>query len=569
MRKLNLVMIIGFIFILCACTDKNDDVFVKNQKNINVKHEKVPLIPLEEKPAQRTKAYTPSVCDNLGMGYNPSKYPFAASKNTLFRVINVDKIINDDKISSTIRIKNINESFAKFRSFSTFKEYKNELVKKFKKTYEANANFFGIVKSSFKKEFSFMSKDIDKESVKNIFGEAEIGIKTKSFSINLLNENQIYNYLDYNFKHDYFSVHPKRLFETYGRYVLTDYDAGGRAFGVYRGTTKEKHSKKYKEKKFSTTVKASFGGILKKIISGGGSHYKEEKDSVVKEARKKFSRFEMAIKTFGGNPGLGIPTFIGPAVPENLNIDLKEWGASVTNPNFYEISDINDKGLTPIEFFVKEDNIKKMLLKYIETNDTITESTDLSKLPKFKLRKPVFYIDAGGYGSDLYIMTRFGDLLRISDGKFRRVKEANGAPIQNYVEPLTTDGFPIECKAVENGEYGGFSGLQFNVGMDVYYCPVHAPVNEFGDYLFNGIENPYAKLKYDLSGFNKDDLCIYKLKDDPSGIRYLRVKTKTHTYALAILNNDIATNLYGLLLKNIPVHEVHNDYLANMTIIAL
>ncbi len=562
MSKFNLVMIIGFIFILGACTDKNDDLFETNKKNTCIKHSKVPYIPLEKKTLPQVKTQEDGKWDNLGKGYKSFKYPFVSAQNTTFKVIDVDRIDENEKHRYLLDKRNTSQSFSNFRAFSSFKEYETEIYTKIKKSFKAKGSFFGILKSSFKKEFSFMSKDIDKESKKKIFGEVQVGIKTKSFSINLLDEKQIYSFLTFRFKHDYYNSSPQNLLESYGLNVLTSYTAGGKAFATYRGDTYSNMSKKEREKKFDLSVRASFGGILGGIISGGGDIIKKEEKKKAEEARKEFDQFEMSIKTYGGNPGLGIPNFVGPAVPETLNIDLKEWGKSVSDPDFYEINNIDEKGLTPIQFFIKEDNIRKNLLNFLADKAPV-DSSQFNVEP----RVPVFYIDKGGYGSDLYIMTRFGDLLRISDGKLRRIKAGNG-PIQNYVDPLTTDGFPIQCKVEEKEEYGGISGLQFNVGMDVYHCPVNIPGGEFGDYLFSGIEKPYSGLKYDLSGFDKDALCIYKLKDDPSGIRYLKVKTKTKTYAIAILN-DYIENEYGLLLKNIPVHEVSTDYLTHLTIIAL
>ncbi len=562
MKKFKLTMIVGCIFILGACTDKNDNLFETNKKSTCLKYSKVPYIPLVKRALPQVKTQEDSKWDNLGMGYKAFKYPFISTQNTTFKVIDINRIDNDEKHKDLLSKRNTSESFSSFRSFSSFKEYETEIYTKFKKSIKIKGGFLGIVKSRFKKGFSFMSKDIDKESEEKIFGEVEIGLKTKSFSINLLDEKQIYSFLTFRFKHDYYNSSPKDLLENYGIGVLTSYTAGGKAFATYRGETSSSMSKKERESNFDLAVRGSFGGILGGIISGGANIITEAEKKMAEAAKSKFTQFEMSIRTYGGNPGLGIPNFIGPDVPDTLNIDLKEWGKSVSNPEFYEINNIDEEGLTPIQFFIKEDNIRKNLLNFL-ADTTSVDSSQFNVDP----RQPVFYIDQGGYGSDVYIMTRFGDLIRISDGKLRRIKAGNGGPIEFYVDPITTDGFPIRCKAVEEeDEIENTSSL--NKSMDVYYCISDKPNAEFDDYLFSGIKKPYSGLKYDLSGFNKDELCIYKLKNDFSEIRYLKVKTQTTTYAIAIFD-DYIENIYGLLLNDIPIYEVSTDYLKDLTIIAL
>lgn len=55
----------------------------------------------------------------------------------------------------------------------------------------------------------------------------------------MLDDYRLYTFLTYKFKHDYYNNTPDEIIRIYGPYVLTDYEAGGRAFGVYKGATQE------------------------------------------------------------------------------------------------------------------------------------------------------------------------------------------------------------------------------------------------------------------------------------------------------------------------------------------
>ncbi|WP_195547187.1 hypothetical protein [Bacteroides intestinalis] len=72
----------------------------------------------------------------------------------------------------------------------------------------------------------------------------------------------------------------------------------------------------------------------------------------------------MAIETVGGSPAY--PIFTIPQKLEDVNIDLSQWMASLTDKTTHSIVDIADEGLVPISEFILEKNMKDRIGLYMK-----------------------------------------------------------------------------------------------------------------------------------------------------------------------------------------------------------
>lgn len=518
--------------------------------NIQNKNNKVPFVPMKGKLLLDGgfRKTSNELIENLGMGYYSFSYPMASTNNTTYSIIDVNRIYEDPVLTSLIRIKNINESYSNYFSFTDFNEYSNHVIKNISTDIDLKGNvLWGLFKNQFKINFAYHNDNLEKESQKIIYGEVEVGVKTKSLSINTLNKNKLYSYLNPNFKHDYYFNTPDTVISVYGSEVLTDFIAGGKAFGVYKGETKDLLSKEEKTKKFDTYVKTSFGGFLKNIADIGADFNVKGDESATKEEHTEFSTFLMKFKTMGGDPGLGVTNFVGPGMPKVLNLDIKPWAQTIKLPEFAQIIAINQDGLMPIVSLMKEDNIKKSYESYLKKGRMI------------KIRRPSFYLDSSGHGVDVYIQSRFGDLIRVSRNKFPYSNSDPYTIVPAVVLPPRVGDFPII--------FDSYFVSSPNEGMPIYHSPIKDFTIEFDDSLFDGISYP-SYLKYDLSSFDKNDMYLFKIKNDISGVKYLHIRCNDKEYALAIFNTSVE-KLYGLLIKDLPVKEIESDELDYLTIIAL
>ena len=512
--------------------------------------EKMPFKPikghfLENQPNNLRSAAT--VDDNLGMGFKAFGYPLNTASNTTFRVIDAEAILADPRLKDLISIKRMYESWSSISQYSSFEEYVEKLSSKTNMDTNFSLEFLKLGKTEFKVGFSILENDIDSVSINTTFGEVNAGIKTKSYTMNLLFPRQVDYFLSYKFIYDYYHNEPEPFYQTYGGYVLTGYDAGGIAQGLYRGVSKNVISIAQRDEQFLFMMKYSTGKLLDVISSIDFDVSADGDYDVYDGYRSNFNEFEIAFRTVGGNPGYGMPMFYGPTDPSNIQVDLQDWGVSVSDPEFYQIMNIHYNGLTPIETFIKEDNLKQHYAGFRN------EGTEV------RLREPAFLLDHNGYGSDVYIVTRFGDLLRISDGKLSRLKDPN-APVQPYVKPASVEGFPILFTPLQNG-----SSLEMEKYH--YFSQEGFSLLEFGDYLYPVIQYP-SQLKYDLANFEKDSLVIYTLEGDITDTKYLYLQTPQGDYAISIFD-DLIKRMYGLAIEDLPQQEVSRDFFDDTTIIAL
>lgn len=520
---------------------------------------KIPFVPLymENDFTEGLRSLSEIQKYPLGKGFKPYKYyPVANSRNATFRVIDIDALAEDKQLRDIISIRPVLEATSSYMTYSDFNEYQSKIGSYYERQREFGFDFFGIIKSEFRNSIKFQTNDFNLSSTQKIFGLIDVGVVLNSYTLNLGNLRQVYSYLTPKFKSDYYHYSPDKLIDWYGTHVLTGYDDGGKVIGCYRGIAEDDVKKSEKVEYFTDMMKFTFSlgfDHLKspsKVFSNnqameipqsesGGLSYKEMKD--------KFSKFEVFLITKGGNPGLGITNFVGPKDPENFGIDLRAWGATIKDSETALIYKIHDRGLIPLDYFILEDNLKKHLAMY-QTNDT-----------KIVQRNPTFYLDPSGYGYDVFIQSRFGDLIRISDGKLRRQKEGGG--ILHYTELPSVDSFPIMF------ELDNWGSRNINNGMPIYTCRSKEYCSELGEYLFLDITFP-STLIYDVSGFSNDSFRVFTVEGDPSAIKYLYFVTPNGKFAFAILNDYLA-ELYGLKLESIPVEKINSDYLLDVKIIAL
>lgn len=540
MKKVSFLVLFGILFFISSCQRLEDPV-----ANV-LEHNMAPFIPLKQEfePVSSVRSTTATTYDNLGYGYDSYSYPFESTTNTTYEVIQVNRLSEDPILQSAVRVKNVNEALANYRAFSSYKEYED--LHKLKYSVDVKVGVSdSIKKKGFQAGFRFMSKDIDQESELTRFAETEMGIRTKSYSLNVIDSTHLYSYLNPKFKLDYYKNSPDRLVGMYGWHVLTGYDAGAKAFGVYVAKAKENYSEF--ERDMGAYAKVSFSNIVTKVFGLDINVSAEWSDSIKNIKKNKFQDFRLSYRTFGGNPSLGLPAFVGPNNPDNVTMDLREWAKSVMNPEYYQIFSIHKAGLTPISNFIIEDNLRRAFENYVEYGR------------KVQFRMPVFLLDPSGYGYDVYIVTRMGDLIRISDGKLRRIKNANGGPIMGFTTPPSTDGFPIYLP-----EYrGGNAWFQ-----RVFVCENEDQTIEFSDSLFNHIKYP-SYIKYDLSNLDVSSLKIYRIKNEPSKTKYLYLECPSGRYLLSIINSEVEKEWYALKLSGIPEVEVSSEILSYVKVIAL
>lgn len=442
MKKIFLLFIITAIAHSCSKEDYDssgnnqdglkayDVVLQERSSDIPAKWDKIPTARIRVKSGSND--FMPD--DYLGHSYKVSMGNgfIGDQDNTGDRVINIDLILAG-RYKSMVSNKGVNESFNEAFSYSNFERYyrKNKDVKRFNSGFELNIKLFKIGHTS--KITKTFEKKINK--IKNaVYGEVSAGIVTGShtLSTNKASLNRIASeYLDPSFVQDLYYTPMAGLIDHYGEFVLTGYYTGGRAQALYMGSYDELTTLDNIEKDMDQTLNASYawgssspessGGKKTKADAGGGTGNsvsgnvgwgKSYSRKIINENKVKEVYF--TFKAIGGD---GITNNnMNPNKIDDISINLDSWITSLSTPSKQRLIQIMNKGLTGINSFIMEENLKQRFqdthLDLCRSNEFLVPHIEIVRIP----------VRMSASGVQLYdiapvLYTRHGDLIIMQDGK--------------------------------------------------------------------------------------------------------------------------------------------------------
>lgn len=544
-----IVILFGILFSISCSKDEleNKNIYQQPPQKVFTETRSTQNIQLwsDETPVRPMMADN-ALLDELGAGYDITKtYPLVSPQNITHMVIDVDKLYAEDR--SRITVKKQYTSQSDYSSFITSAEYTESKNHTFNFGMNVNAKFLKVlnfsVDASLNKIFKHSNTDINR----TIYSEIELGITTKDLTLNTGNSTDLAEkYASKSFKFDAYNITPEKLIATYGGHVLTDYTLGGRAFAITKAETRNHESSENKSKKMSAAVKVTFKTILNKSKVGFNTNVF---DSTAINIKENFSSFDMAISTYGGNPGYGITDFFNIEDPQAFNVDLKNWGLSVVDDRFAQIHSINKNGLTPIYEFIREDNLRKRVKNYLEygTNKTFNEP----RIDRFVMNDMVFTV----------LYTRLGNAVLFDTQDFIR-QEDDGSHIISARPWWLRNSYPFTCRPFYSREDNS-DGISIN-----YYLEGDYPQEYCGTVSSNIFDNPEigAKTDYDFRNIDTNSFHLCKIENDNTGMEYLTFKKGNRLYALGIYKDFIKT-LYAIDIRNLSIKTLKD--LTGYTVIAL
>ena len=103
-----------------------------------------------------------------------------------------------------------------------------------------------------------------------------------------------------------------------------------------------------KEKALDNEISGSFS--FKNVGASADLSFGKNSSGSGSSTENGVTELSMAIETVGGSPAY--PIFTIPQKLEDVNIDLSQWMASLTDKTTHSIVDIADEGLVPISEFI-------------------------------------------------------------------------------------------------------------------------------------------------------------------------------------------------------------------------
>jgi hypothetical protein len=347
----------------------------------------------------------------IGRGYKSDYFPTGCMEGITSEIIDLAKLQKDHPEYFT-QI-SLNEGEANSFSFSDFNEYtsKSDLKKTVTGGASVNLGLFSVGAKHTMTQI-FTSNITDDE--KSVFGELDITYKKYQYALQMssrIKNDILLNYISQDFKDELYNTTPYELLENYGGYVISKFITGGRATALYAGTYSSNVTTEGKEKDMDNSINASYGFKMNSTDKDGSSSVSGnlgigKNFSSGTSQTSKMSSLKVSVKTMGGPPAFS--TFSSAQNLDNISLDLSGWLNSLSDEKTHSIIEFPENGLMPITDFIPESNLKNLIYKIQEANETPQES----------LQEPYILIRMVAYYNPLTLttfelVTRYGDKIDI------------------------------------------------------------------------------------------------------------------------------------------------------------
>lgn len=202
-------------------------------------------------------------------------------------------------------------------------------------------------------------------NMQGVFGELNVAIDQNVYEMQYstnIRAKIMENYLTTTFKDELYNTPMSEFYNNYGAFVLKKFITGGRATAFYVGLYKQEATTAVKEKALDNEISGSFS--FKNVGASADLSFGKNSSGSGSSTENGVTELSMAIETVGGSPAY--PIFTIPQKLEDVNIDLSQWMASLTDKTTHSIVDIADEGLVPISEFILEKNMKDRIGLYMK-----------------------------------------------------------------------------------------------------------------------------------------------------------------------------------------------------------
>lgn len=202
-------------------------------------------------------------------------------------------------------------------------------------------------------------------NMQGVFGELNVAIDQNVYEMQYstnIRAKIMENYLTTTFKDELYNTPMSEFYNNYGAFVLKKFITGGRATAFYVGLYKQEATTAVKEKALDNEISGSFS--FKNVGASADLSFGKNSSGSGSSTENGVTELSMAIETVGGSPAY--PIFTIPQKLEDVNIDLSQWMASLTDKTTHSIVDIADEGLLPISEFILEKNMKDRIGLYMK-----------------------------------------------------------------------------------------------------------------------------------------------------------------------------------------------------------
>lgn len=348
---------------LGACTNENENFPSDSNEDVVVLKERDPNSPLilfqrqctSAEPTTRATRLTFS--DYLGRSFRATAYPYADAENLGHAVIDIKKLEADYNDYCTVN--RIGHSVINSFSFASFDRYteKSQVSKKVNSGFSIN---LGLFKIGHKRKMTEVFGSTIINNTQNIFGELNVAIDQNVYEMQYssnIRSKIMENYLTATFKDELYNTPMGEFYDNYGAFVLKKFITGGRATALYAGLYEQEVTTTIKEKALDNEISGSFS--LKNVGASVDLSFGKNSTGSGSSTDSGVTNISMAIETVGGSPAF--PVFTIPQKLEDVNIDLSQWMASLTDTATHSMVDIADEGLVPISEFILEKNMRNLL----------------------------------------------------------------------------------------------------------------------------------------------------------------------------------------------------------------
>lgn len=372
----------------------------------------------------------------LGRSYKVGNSIIGDYSNVGAPIIDLAKV--EKKGKNRINSYAINHQDVKTYTYYNFDRFADStsITKKIASGFSINLILFKIGRKKLTTE---IFKSAFTSSNESVYGELNILCKKNKFELNATSAAlQLYarECLTEEFRHDFHNSPVGKTLVDYGPYVMTAYETGGKALGLYAAKTVSGASYSLHEKNLKDSISASFS-VNNDSLSAEVSLKFKMNNGHVSTSQQVLKNTELQIRTYGGRNNSG--AIIGPVETKNMSIDLTDWLKSLSDVNTHTLIDICERGLVPLSTFFIEKNFKNRIedtaVEYLET---------LEKLKEPYIEVVRVYARSSN-GKRLYeiapvLNTRQGDKIVLSSGTYKQMSDEQLAENSNdsyYLSKVT------------------------------------------------------------------------------------------------------------------------------------
>lgn len=545
-------MALTISILFAACSNDINDVshFSANgdlgtESNI-ILQERNPNLPkaVTKKPVKTRSSISGEIGNSdtfLGHAYNlvGGSFVLGDFTNVNNQVVDLDAIKAYDQtyVMGKQLLNNETTVFA-YSNFDRY-QYNSTITKKVKSGFSINLKILSFGKQ---KTTSEVFKSIIDNTSQSAYGELSINFKNSEFTLQASEASRkLYarQFLTKSFIRSLYGSPIASVLDSYGDFVLTGYDTGGKAYATYLGKTTDNINSEGKETAMTQKIEASLNwkgnsasGDLG--FTGGNNH---SATTVFKD-----SATYIYIKTLGGKRD-GSEASLKAVALKDINVDLTSWMRSLSDVSTHTMVDIADQGLSPMSDFVLEKNFKQ---RFDDTfNGVLEKKTELVYYPYIEIVR-VFVRSNSSY-EPLYdvaavLITRQGDRIILSDGKASSATDdelrenANSAVFLKKVENIAAEKSKLFSSNIE---------ISYNAKTKL---------------------NPILRspLCIDLAGFNEKN--FYKFYNAKTSMEYIYDPSTRLCFSYFVDDGDDGVlDVYGIRdwAESLPARNISMAFLAN------